>query len=172
MKSFCLYTNLNPKSLAWRKLNGADDIVDTWTPPEVITKYFSFGQVGKDKFSCPGEVFTAKIDYYDTDILICLIIYDGFVFFHLTVLVLYSLHLRSRSNGYKRNFAIGHEERLYAFSNVDDGEGKSGNVRREYAHRKEQIMPTHFHCRHGTPFNEANDLQASYGYRNGADQDL
>ena len=41
--------------VAWRKLHGADNIVDTWTPPEVISKYFSLGQVGNDKFHCPGE---------------------------------------------------------------------------------------------------------------------
>lgn len=41
--------------MAWRRANGVDDILNTWTPPEVINKYFSFGQFGKDKFGCPGN---------------------------------------------------------------------------------------------------------------------
>lgn len=40
-------------SLAWRQANGVDDVVKNWTPPEVITKYFSFGKLGNDKFDCP-----------------------------------------------------------------------------------------------------------------------
>ncbi|XP_057372740.1 SEC14-like protein 2 [Daphnia carinata] len=41
------------QSLEWRRVNGADDILDTYTPIEVLRNYFSLGQVGIDKFDCP-----------------------------------------------------------------------------------------------------------------------
>lgn len=41
------------QSLEWRRLNRVNDILETWTPPEVIEKYYSIGQCGYDKFGCP-----------------------------------------------------------------------------------------------------------------------
>ena len=34
-----------------------NEILETWTPPEVLEKYFSFGRFGTDKFNCPGIKF-------------------------------------------------------------------------------------------------------------------
>lgn len=31
-----------------------DEILETYTPPEVMKKYFSMGRFGNDKFGCPG----------------------------------------------------------------------------------------------------------------------
>ncbi|KAI9561272.1 hypothetical protein GHT06_012228 [Daphnia sinensis] len=45
--------NMLKQSLEWRRINGADDILDTYTPIEVLRNYFSMGQVGIDKFGCP-----------------------------------------------------------------------------------------------------------------------
>ncbi|XP_046460612.1 SEC14-like protein 2 [Daphnia pulex] len=42
-------------SLAWRQINGVDDILK-WTPPEVFQKYYSLGKIGYDKFNCPVYV--------------------------------------------------------------------------------------------------------------------
>ncbi|XP_046633901.1 SEC14-like protein 2 [Daphnia pulicaria] len=41
------------QSLEWRRLNRVNEILQTWTPPEVIEKYYSIGQTGYDKFGCP-----------------------------------------------------------------------------------------------------------------------
>ena len=43
------------KSLEWRRVNKVDTIFERYTPSEVIQKYFSFGQIGVDKFGCPGN---------------------------------------------------------------------------------------------------------------------
>ena len=36
-------------------MNRVDEILETFTPPEVFTKYLSFHHVGKDKIGCPGK---------------------------------------------------------------------------------------------------------------------
>nr|CAH0109445.1 unnamed protein product [Daphnia galeata] len=41
------------QSLEWRQTNQVDKILDTWTPPEVLIKYYAIGTTGKDKFNCP-----------------------------------------------------------------------------------------------------------------------
>jgi len=41
------------KSLEWRRLNKIDDMVDTWTPPEVLPKYYPIGRTGYDKTGAP-----------------------------------------------------------------------------------------------------------------------
>ncbi|EFX85375.1 hypothetical protein DAPPUDRAFT_314193 [Daphnia pulex] len=41
------------ESLEWRRLNRVNEILQTWTPPQVIEKYYSIGQTGYDKFGCP-----------------------------------------------------------------------------------------------------------------------
>lgn len=43
------------KSLEWRQINQVDTILDKWTPPEVLTRYYSLGATGHDKFHCPGN---------------------------------------------------------------------------------------------------------------------
>ncbi len=48
---------ITPQHLEWRRLNKVDDILETFTPPEVMTKYFSMGRFGTDKFGCPGQLF-------------------------------------------------------------------------------------------------------------------
>ncbi len=41
--------------MEWRKINQVDRILDKWTPPEVLAKYYSIGLSGNDKFGCPGN---------------------------------------------------------------------------------------------------------------------
>ncbi|XP_046633896.1 SEC14-like protein 2 [Daphnia pulicaria] len=41
------------QSLEWRQINQVDTILDKWTPPEVLTRYYSLGATGHDKFHCP-----------------------------------------------------------------------------------------------------------------------
>ncbi|KZS17885.1 putative SEC14 protein 2 [Daphnia magna] len=41
------------QSLEWRRVNGVDDIFETYIPREVLKKYYPFGQIGVDKFGCP-----------------------------------------------------------------------------------------------------------------------
>lgn len=43
------------QSLEWRRINGADGILDSYTPSELFKQYFSMGHVGLDKFGCPGN---------------------------------------------------------------------------------------------------------------------
>ena len=43
------------QSLEWRRVNGVDDILEKWSPPEVLTKYYSFGTFGYDKFGSQGK---------------------------------------------------------------------------------------------------------------------
>ncbi len=55
----CAYFNVGRilnffKSLEWRRINGVDGILQSYTPNEIIKKYFSMGQAGLDKFGCPG----------------------------------------------------------------------------------------------------------------------
>ena len=40
--------------MEWREENHVDELIDTWTPPEVLEKYYSFGTTGYDKFGCAG----------------------------------------------------------------------------------------------------------------------
>lgn len=44
-----------PKSLEWRRVSGADGILDSYTPSEVFKQYFSMSYIGNDKFSCPSK---------------------------------------------------------------------------------------------------------------------
>ncbi len=41
--------------LEWRRLNKVDGMLETWTPPEVMRKYYSAGFSGQDKDGCPGN---------------------------------------------------------------------------------------------------------------------
>ncbi|KAI9561276.1 hypothetical protein GHT06_012232 [Daphnia sinensis] len=41
------------QSLEWRQIHQIDGILDNWTPPEVMKKYYAMGTVGSDKFGCP-----------------------------------------------------------------------------------------------------------------------
>lgn len=45
------------KSIEWRQIHQIDGILDNWTPPEVMKKYYAIGSVGSDKFGCPGKSF-------------------------------------------------------------------------------------------------------------------
>ncbi|KAK4004693.1 hypothetical protein OUZ56_006421 [Daphnia magna] len=51
------------QSLEWRRINGADGILDSYTPSEVFKQYFSMGHVGLDKFGCP--VFVCALGKMD-----------------------------------------------------------------------------------------------------------
>ncbi|KAI9561273.1 hypothetical protein GHT06_012229 [Daphnia sinensis] len=46
-------------SLEWRRLNGVDEILDTYKPSEVFLKYFPAGEVGVDKFGSPVFIFAS-----------------------------------------------------------------------------------------------------------------
>ncbi|XP_057372737.1 SEC14-like protein 2 [Daphnia carinata] len=46
------------QTLEWRRLNGVDEILDTFKPSEVFQKYFPEGEVGVDKFGCPVFIHT------------------------------------------------------------------------------------------------------------------
>nr|CAH0108700.1 unnamed protein product [Daphnia galeata] len=46
------------QSLEWRQFNGVDDILNWYVPPELMSKYFSLGKVGLDRFGCPVESVT------------------------------------------------------------------------------------------------------------------
>lgn len=60
--------NFNPKktepllraSLEWRKKHKIDELVDIWTPPEVLTKYLPHGMIGNDKEGSPILIFPLK----------------------------------------------------------------------------------------------------------------
>lgn len=55
------------QSLEWRRLNRVNEILQTWTPPEVIEKYYSIGQTGYDKFGCPRNYIHQSLNnYFDT----------------------------------------------------------------------------------------------------------
>lgn len=41
------------QSIEWRQIHQIDGILDNWTPPEVMKKYYAIGSVGSDKFGCP-----------------------------------------------------------------------------------------------------------------------
>ncbi len=41
------------QSLEWRRVNKVDEILDTFTPSEVFTKYYSMCHIGTDKLGCP-----------------------------------------------------------------------------------------------------------------------
>lgn len=44
------------QSLEWRRLYKVDNILNSYQPNEVLTKYFSMGPCGgTDKFGCPGK---------------------------------------------------------------------------------------------------------------------
>ena len=43
------------KMLEWRRVNKVDGILQTFTPPEVFTRYFSFHHISKDKMGCPRK---------------------------------------------------------------------------------------------------------------------
>ncbi|KAK4004691.1 SEC14-like protein 2 [Daphnia magna] len=47
------------QSLEWRRLNGVDEILDTFKPSEVFQKYFPAGEVGIDKFGCPVFIYAS-----------------------------------------------------------------------------------------------------------------
>lgn len=44
------------KSMAWRKEFGADTILDTYTPPEVLSKHYVGGVTGEDKYGRPVSI--------------------------------------------------------------------------------------------------------------------
>nr|CAH0109449.1 unnamed protein product [Daphnia galeata] len=48
--------NMLRQSLEWRQFNGVDDILNWYVPPEFMSKYFSLGKVGLDRFGCPVYV--------------------------------------------------------------------------------------------------------------------
>lgn len=73
-----------------------------------------------------------------------------------------SLCLRSGTNGFTRNFAVGHEKRFHAIPNVHDGKDQQGNAGREFAHRRKSKLPNDVHRWHDGSLNEANVLQARY----------
>ncbi|XP_032781623.2 SEC14-like protein 2 isoform X2 [Daphnia magna] len=81
--------NMLRQSLEWRRVREADDILDTYTPIEVMRKYFSIGQVGIDKFGCP--VFACSFGRIDIKgIRLCLTNkeYNNFVTWLLETFVL------------------------------------------------------------------------------------
>ncbi|XP_046633787.1 SEC14-like protein 2 [Daphnia pulicaria] len=41
------------QSLEWRRVSGADDILDSYAPSDVLRQYFSMGHIGNDRFGCP-----------------------------------------------------------------------------------------------------------------------
>lgn len=41
--------------MEWRQINQIDGIVERWTPPEVLRKYYAIGLSGYDKLGCPGN---------------------------------------------------------------------------------------------------------------------
>lgn len=43
------------KTLEWRRVNKIDHLFKTYVPPEVVVKYFPFGEMGIDKFGCPSK---------------------------------------------------------------------------------------------------------------------
>ena len=51
------------QNLEWRKTNQVDDIVEKWTPPEVLVKYNPIGICGRDKFHCPGKPTIKRNQY-------------------------------------------------------------------------------------------------------------
>ncbi|EFX62164.1 hypothetical protein DAPPUDRAFT_120465 [Daphnia pulex] len=52
------------QSLEWRRVNGVDGILQSYTPNEIIKKYFSMGQAGFDKFGSPVFVCCmGRIDF-------------------------------------------------------------------------------------------------------------
>ncbi|KAI9561274.1 hypothetical protein GHT06_012230 [Daphnia sinensis] len=51
------------QTLEWRRVNGVDEIFETFTPGEVLQKYNPFGQIGVDKFGCP--LFMHNLGAYD-----------------------------------------------------------------------------------------------------------
>ncbi|XP_046633824.1 SEC14-like protein 2 [Daphnia pulicaria] len=52
------------QSLEWRRVNGVDGILQSYTPNEIIKKYFSMGQAGLDKFGSPVFVCCmGRIDF-------------------------------------------------------------------------------------------------------------
>ena len=54
----------NFKSLAWRKAQKIDTILEDWDIPEVLSSYYSMGVCGKDKFNCPRKWDTSYIDIF------------------------------------------------------------------------------------------------------------
>ena len=49
--------------LEWRTNNKVDDVLQTFTPPEVFNKYFSLAHVSKDKIGCPRNLISIIIFY-------------------------------------------------------------------------------------------------------------
>ena len=45
-------------------MNGVDNILETYTPSEVLRKYDSGGQIGVDKFGCPGKSIKISVEIY------------------------------------------------------------------------------------------------------------
>jgi hypothetical protein len=53
------------KSLEWRRVNEVDTILERYTPSQVFKKYFSCGQIGIDKFGCPGNTINGFLRNYN-----------------------------------------------------------------------------------------------------------
>lgn len=49
------------QSLDWRRANKADEILNTFTPPEAFVKYYSMNHIGTDKFDCPRKERNFKV---------------------------------------------------------------------------------------------------------------
>lgn len=86
---FCFINSLYVrKSLEWRRISGADDILTSYTPSEVLKQYFCMGQVGLDKFGCPGSYKLKIFEWHNIEIPSLLFLFSS------------SICLYARQNGY------------------------------------------------------------------------
>lgn len=129
--------------MEWRRLSRINDILETWTPPEVIEKYYSIGQCGYDKFGCPRN---SKMSHSFETIR------------HIMQFVS-SLDQRSRTDWHSWYYAIDDEERTNALHDLH-----YGKERIKYATESRMLRNSKHlrHRRYGTFVNVANGLPTRY----------
>lgn len=133
-------------------MNRVNEILQTWTPPEVIEKYYSIGQTGYDKFGCPRN-YTHPHRYHIIMLTQFSLLSDHFS----------SLDQRPRADRHSRHYAIDDEKGIDALHDLHHGEERAQHATEPGALLESEHLRRR---RHGTFVNVANGLQTRYKLNN------